>query len=152
MKKKTSVCNSNMVAYCGLCCTDCHGYKGEIADMARDLRKEMRKPTYKRFVKFISKTPFGKKYTNYDKCYEMLGAMVKFRCKRGCKNGGGPPFCKIRKCCQKKGYEGCWECDEFETCKKLDFLKDVHLDGHIKNLRIIKKKGIGEFIKGKRNW
>ena len=144
--------DKNMTAYCGLYCGDCFGYKGDVADIARDLRKEMRKPEYKRFAEFISKTPFGKAYENYDACYEMLGAMVRFRCKRGCKNGGGPPFCKIRQCAQKKEYEGCWECDEFETCKKLDFLKDVHLDAHIKNLRIIKKTGVKEFEKCKRNW
>ena len=144
--------NKNLIAYCGLCCADCFGFKGEIADLARDLRKEMRKPAYKRFVDSISKAPFGKAYKNYDACYETLGAMVRFRCKKGCRAGGGPPFCKIRQCCQKKNYEGCWECGEFETCKKLDFLKDVHLDGHLKNLRIIKKKGMEEFMKGKRNW
>jgi hypothetical protein len=78
--------------------------------------------------------------------------MVKFRCKKGCRNGGGNPFCKIRACCQKKGFEGCWECTEFETCNKLDFLKPVHDDAHTKNLKIIKKKGKTDFIKGKRNW
>jgi hypothetical protein len=69
-----------------------------------------------------------------------------------CKGGGDPPFCKMRKCCQKKSIEGCWECGEFETCEKLDFLKANHGDAHIKNLRIIKKKGIDEFLKGKKHW
>lgn len=144
--------DEKLIAYCGLCCADCFGFEGDIADMARDLRKEMRTPAYKRFVDFISKTSFGKEYKNYGACYKMLGAMVRFRCKRGCRNGGGPPFCKIRQCCQKKGFAGCWECDEFEDCKRLDFLKGVHLDAHIKNLKIIEKKGTAEFIKGKRNW
>ncbi|MDY6866058.1 MAG: hypothetical protein SVY15_08845 [Halobacteriota archaeon] len=30
------------VAYCGLHCEGCFSYKGTIADMARDLRKELR--------------------------------------------------------------------------------------------------------------
>lgn len=34
--------NKNPMAYCGLCCLDCFGYKGKIADLARDLRKELR--------------------------------------------------------------------------------------------------------------
>ena len=42
----------------------------------------------------------------------------------------------------KKNIEGCWECNEFETCKKLDFLKPSHGDAHIENLRKIKKQGI----------
>jgi hypothetical protein len=65
---------------------------------------------------------------------------------------GGPPFCKIRKCCQKKGIEGCWKCEEFETCKKLDFLEPIHKDAHIKNLRKIKKQGIDKFLEGKKYW
>jgi len=52
----------------------------------------------------------------------------------------------------KKGIEGCWECDIFEECEKLDFLKAVHEDGHIKNLKIIKMKRVPEFLKNKRYW
>ena len=78
--------------------------------------------------------------------------MVKFRCNKVCRAGGGPPFCKIRKCCQKNEYDGCWECSEFEKCKKLDFLNDVHGDAHIKNLRRLKKSGKKAFVKGKHEW
>jgi len=52
----------------------------------------------------------------------------------------------------KKEASGCWQCDEFEKCDKLDFLILVHNDAPLKNLRIIKKKGMEEFLKGKRNW
>lgn len=142
----------SLIAYCGLCCLDCFGYNGKIPDLARDLRKELRSSKFEKFADFISTHSFGAVYKDYKKCYDVLGAMVKFRCRKGCKNGGGPPFCKMRKCCQKKGINGCWECDIFDTCKKLDFLKPVHGDGHIKNLRILKKKGPSEFLKGKRNW
>jgi len=142
----------SLIAYCGLCCLDCFGYNAKIPDLARDLRKELRSSKFEKFADFISTYSFGAVYKDYKKCYDVLGAMVKFRCRKGCKDGGGPPFCKMRKCCQKKGLNGCWECDIFETCKKLDFLKPVHGDGHIKNLRILKKKGPAEFLKGKRNW
>ena len=91
-------------------------------------------------------------FNNYPQCYEVLGGMVKLRCRKICKDGGGPPFCKIRKCCQKKGINGCWECEEFETCEKLDFLKPGHGDAHIKNLRKINKQGIEEFLKGRKYW
>jgi len=144
--------NKNLVAYCGLYCLDCFGYKGKVADLARDLRKELRESKFKNFADFVATTSFGKAYKNYDKCYEVLGAMVRFRCKKGCRAGGGPPFCKMRKCCQKKGIEGCWLCDEFEKCDKLNFLNPVHGDAHRANLRIIKKKDLDEFIKEKRNW
>ena len=144
--------NTHLVAYCGLYCGDCFGYKGQIADLARDLRKELRGSKFDRFAAFMSNYSFAEAYKNYPQCYEVLGMIVKFRCKHGCKDGGGPPFCKMRKCCQKKEIEGCWECDEFETCEKLKFLEGVHDDAHIKNLRKLKRKGVDAFIEGKRYW
>lgn len=144
--------DTDQMAYCGLCCADCFGHKGKVADLARDLRKELRESKFEKFADYISTTSFGKVYKDYDKCYEVLGAMVRFRCKKGCRSGGGPPFCKMRKCCQKKGIEGCWLCDDFEDCKNLDFLEPVHVDAHKANIRIIRKKDMDEFLDGKRNW
>lgn len=142
-----------LIAYCGLYCGDCHAHQQKVPDLARDLRKELRASKYKKFADFISKEKFGETFKDYDTCYEVLGAMVKFRCKKGCRNGGGNPWCKIRQCCQKKGIDGCWECEEFlNDCKKLKFLEGVHDDGHIKNLKRLMKKGKKEFIKGKRDW
>ena len=138
----------NLVAYCGLYCGDCFGYKGKIADLSRDLRKELRQARFDRVAEGI---PF-KEFKHYKECYDVLGALVRLRCKRACRNGGGPPFCKMRNCCQKKGIEGCWECEEFETCEKLDFLKPIHGEAHIKNLRRLKKTGVDSFIKGKKDW
>ena len=143
----------DLVAYCGLYCGDCFGYEGKIADLARDLRKELRAAKFAKTAKGLGKSvSFFSGFKNYQTCYDILGMMVKLRCKKACRGGGGNPFCKIRKCCQKKEIKGCWECAEFETCRKLDFLKLTHDDGHIKNLRKINKKGIDEFIKGKRYW
>ena len=45
-----------------------------------------------------------------------------------------------------------WECTEFEKCKELEFLEHVHGDAHIKNLRVIKRKGKDDFVKGKTLW
>ncbi len=142
--------NRNLVAYCGLYCGDCFNYKGEIADLARDLRKKLREEKFVRVSQGLSK--FFKEFKNYEQCYEVLGAMVRLRCKRTCRGGGGPPSCKIRNCCQKKNVPGCWECEEFETCEKLGFLKPIHQDAQIKNLRKIKKQGIDSFLKGTRYW
>ncbi len=142
----------NLIAYCGLYCGDCIAYKGKVADLSRDLRKELRQVRFDKTAEFMSKISFFEVFKNYKQCYEVLGGMVKLRCKKACKGGGGPPFCKIRLCSQKKGFQGCWECDEFETCKKLDFLKGNHGNAHIKNLRKLKKNGITEFLKGKKYW
>ena len=95
--------DKNLIAYCGLYCGDCHGFSGKIPDLARDLRKELRATRYDKFAGFISTFSFGKDFAEYEECYKVLGAMVKFRCR----NGGGSPFCKIRLCAQKKDIEGC---------------------------------------------
>jgi len=110
--------DTKFIAYCGLYCGDCHGFKGEIPELARDLRKALREYKYDLFADFISTYSFGKDYKDYDKCYKVLGAMVKFLCKKGFRDGGGYPFCKIRKCVLKKDFDGCWECADFESCVK----------------------------------
>ena len=138
----------DLTTYCGLYCGDCFSYKGIIPDLARDLRKELRQA---KFDKVAEGIPF-KEFQHYRECYEVLGAMVRLRCKNACRDGGGNPFCPIRKCCQEKGFEGCWLCDDFETCKKLDSLKPVHGDALMKNLAKIKKSGVDGFIEGKRYW
>jgi len=144
--------NKDLIAYCGLYCGDCPFHTGKIADMSRDLRKELRQARFDKIAESLSGFSFFDVFSNYPLCYEVLGALVKLRCKKVCKDGGGPPFCKIRKCCQKKGIDGCWECQEFETCAKLDFLKAGHGSAHLKNLRKIKKQGIERFLKGKKYW
>ncbi len=143
---------NDLVAYCGLYCGDCFGYQGKIADLARDLRKELRAYKFDKTAETLSEYSFFSYFKHYPQCYEVLGGLVKLRCNKTCKGGGGPPFCKIRKCCQKKEINGCWQCDEFETCEKLDFLKSNHGVAHIKNLRKISVKGMDEFLRGKRYW
>ncbi len=144
--------DKEMVAYCGLYCGDCFSHTGTIPDLARDLRKELRQARFEKIAEALSGISFFEVLKNYEQCCEVLGALVKLRCRKTCKGGGGPPFCKIRKCCEKKGIEGCWECDEFATCKKLDFLKPVHGSAHIKNLRKLKREGVAAFIKGNKHW
>jgi hypothetical protein len=144
--------NEHLITYCGLYCGDCFGRKGTIPDLARDLRKELRDAHFDKTAESLADVPFFKEYKHYKECYDVLGAMVRFRCHKVCKDGGGPPFCKIRKCCQKKGIDGCWECVEFEACEKLDFIAESHGDAPLNNLRNLKKKGPKEFVCGKRQW
>ena len=127
-------------------------HQGKLADLAHDLRKELRQTKFEKQAEILSKFSFFKTLKNYQQCYDILGTLVRFRCKRACRKGGGSPFCKMRICCQKKGIKGCWECFEFETCEKLNFLKPVHNDAHLKNLRIINKQGTKKFLEGKKYW
>ncbi len=142
----------DMIAYCGLFCGECLNYTGSVADLARDLRKELRNFRFDKTAETLAQVPFFKEFQNYTVCYETLGAMVKLRCHRGCRQGGGNSNCKIRSCAVKKNFAGCWECSEFENCRKLDFLKQAHGIAHIQNLKTIAKKGAEEFLIGKKHW
>jgi hypothetical protein len=142
----------DFIAYCGLYCGECPGHEGTIADLSRDLRKELRKVRMDKMSEALAAASPFKEFKYYRETYDLLGTFVKFRCKKTCKKGGGPTFCKIRKCCLKKGIDGCWQCEIFTTCDKLDFLKSGHGDAHIKNLRILKRKGTKEFLQGKKHW
>jgi hypothetical protein len=144
---------TQMIAYCGLYCAECPSHLGVIADLARDLRKELRKYRYDVLAAALPEmTSFFDYFKHYPEAYQVLGGLVRMRCKHTCKGGGGPPFCKMRKCCQKKGYEGCWECDEYKTCPHLEFLDPTHGDAHRKNLNILKRKGIEGFLAGQKYW
>ena len=144
--------NEELIAYCGLYCGECFSNEGKIADLSRDLRKELRRFRFEKTAENLSRIPFFKTFENYPECYEVLGALVKLRCRKGCRNGGGNPTCAMKVCCNRKGYKGCWECDDFEDCKKMEFLKINHGDAHIKNMRKIKRKGTKEFLAGKKLW
>lgn len=121
-----------LMAYCGLDCSQCFGYTKTISEAAKGLRRTMHAEKIKRVWPSI---PF---LGDYDSFKKSLDALAGLRCK-GCRNGGGPPWCKIRTCCRKRGYESCAQCDEFESCEELTFLEPGHKDEHLKNLRKMSK-------------
>jgi hypothetical protein len=146
--EKSQRVDRNLVAFCGLYCGDCPAYTRAIADRARELRAVLRQT---RFDTFARKIP-TEQFQHYVECYECLVAMTKMRCRQICRDRSSRTKCKIRKCCLKRGYEGCWECAEFEDCENLAWLTTVHKDAHIKNMRIIAKEGIAALVEGRRSW
>jgi hypothetical protein len=141
-----------LIGYCGLCCGDCAGYKGTIASLARDLRKELERERFADLAKALSDIPFFKALKNYPQCCEVLETLPKLQCHKTCRGNGGPPFCEIRQCNRDNRLVGCWQCGQLETCAKLDFLKPGHGDAHLRNLRKIKRDGAAAFLQGKRYW
>ena len=140
--------DKELIAYCGLYCGDCFGYQGKIAELSKDLRKELRAAKFNRLVSGI---PF-KEFKYYKEAYAVMGALVRLKCKNACRGGGGNPFCAIRKCCIKKGYDGCWQCENFEICKKVADMETAHAGACVKNLKRLKRSGVEAFISGKRDW
>ena len=117
--------------YCGLSCTTCKDRFAGIRKQLDDLDAAFDEINMKEVAKAI---PFmNSKYKGYQK----LAKFFKTECP-GCRNGGGNPFCSIRKCAKKKGYSTCVEC-ETDICKKFKTILKVHTDNEIQDNREIIK-------------
>jgi hypothetical protein len=143
---------SDLIGYCGIYCGDCPGHTQTAANLARDMRKELRQHRFDKTAQVLAKFPLFKQLKDYHVCYAVLGTMTKLRCERPCRSKGGSPKYGPMGCCRKRKIDGCWQCDDFPTCKKLRFLEVNHGVAHLRNLRKIKKAGPAAFVKGKRYW
>jgi len=136
-----------LTAYCGLYCGDCIRYQSKAADLARDLISELRNTEFDKYSKVKSLSV--EELEHYQEALDVLATIVGLQCNNACRVGGGCPTfsCKIVECCQKKGFEGCWECSEFEKCEEFNFLKPFHGDAPLHNLRKIKELGLDKWVK-----
>jgi hypothetical protein len=125
---------ANLIGYCGIYCGTCPGYTQVPANLAKELRAELKKGKFDKVADFLAKMPAFGAFKSYKQGFELLGAISKMRCK-GCRKGGGGPDCKIRICAKQKGFAGCWLCEKFETCGKFKALEESGDKSYIKNLR-----------------
>ena len=136
-----------LTAYCGLYCGDCIRYRSKAANLARDLISELQNTEFYKYsqVKSLS----VKELEHYQEALDVLAAIVRLQCNEPCRVGGGCPTftCGILECCQKKGFEGCWECSEFENCKEFESLKPFHGDAPLQNLYKIRELGSEKWAK-----
>jgi hypothetical protein len=144
MAKKTG-----LIGYCGLYCGTCPGYTQAAANLARDLRKELRSGKFDEAAPALAKIPDFKSFKHYQKFCDLLNTIMKMRCGKPCKAGGGSAQCPIKKCVKKKRLDGCWQCDDFITCKKLKGLEQFGDTTYLKNLRKIKRLGPAAFVREK---
>jgi len=134
-----------LTAHCGLYCGDCIRYKSKTSELARDLVEELKRAQFDKYAEV--KSTFVNEFKNYKECVKVLDAIAELQCNNTCRGGGCPTFnCKIIECCNTKRFAGCWECLEFENCKKLDFLEPFHGNLPKKNLRKIKELGLKEWL------
>jgi hypothetical protein len=121
------------LGYCGARCLMCFAYKKTVSEAAKALRRELRaeklKDSWKEF-------PFLADYASFKKS---LDGLAMLRCTKMCRGGGGNPWCKIRRCAQKREFTGCWECDAAKDCKKL-------LPAYRPNLDKIRRGGLDRFL------
>lgn len=145
---------SNDVAYCGLYCKDCVIKNCRISERSHDLLKVMKKKEFEKLsigLPLFNEKVFGN-LSKVKQAISVLESMCDLDCEKNCKSDGGGSSCEIRKCCRKLGLDGCWECDEFEGCSTLASLDPVHERANLKNIRIIRDKGMNTFLYGKKYW
>lgn len=124
--------DQNLIAYCGLNCAECFSYKMTVSEAAKNLRRELRAAKLKNSWKEI---PFLGEYEPFKKS---LDGLAMLRCPKGCRGGGGNPWCKIRKCCQKKGFWSCADCNLTESCEKLAVISIGYKNRNLKILKELK--------------
>ncbi|MFC2016281.1 DUF3795 domain-containing protein [Chloroflexota bacterium] len=138
-----------LTAYCGLYCGDCIRYRSRAADLARDLLSELQDTEFDKYAeaKRLSRDK-AEELEHYQECCEVLTAMVRLQCNESCRVASGCPTfsCKIVECCQKKGFEGCWQCGEFENCREFESLRPFHGDVPIMNLEKIGELGLDNWV------
>jgi len=142
------------IAYCGLYCGDCVIRKHHVGGLAGRLLDAIATPA---FAKLAAGLPelnpeIFEPLKNQEGCHQVLAAIAHLDCAMPCRSGGRTSGCRIRECCRQKGMNGCWECGEFESCQTLAWLDPVHQGANLANLRILRDKGIEEFLAGKKLW
>jgi hypothetical protein len=141
----------DLLAYCGLYCGSCPAYTRSIANLAGSLQKELRRSKCDKAAPALAKIPAFSAFKHYPKFCELLDFLMKLRCKKSCRTGGGSAQCRIRKCAKKKGYDGCWQCVDFSVCRNLKMLEQFGETNYLTNLRKIKRQGPAVFVKAKIN-
>lgn len=141
--------DTSLLAYCGLYCGSCPDYTQSIANLASDLKSELDRCKVAKAAGAMAKIPKLKAFANYEQFYELLKTMMELRCFNPCKKGGGNPNCEIKLCAQKNGFDGCWQCDNFQECEKLKVLDQFDDPVYAENLRRVKEISLEQFINEK---
>jgi len=128
------------VGYCGVYCGGCGMLRGRtIARVAESLRELIE--VYK-FVHWVPEhEPIDFNFKDFKAGIDYFSDSAKGPyCQVPCKEGGGNPFCEVRKCAENRGIEFCFQCTEF-PCDKLSLILKEHPD-----LVKIKEIGIEKWV------
>ncbi|MFC1937075.1 DUF3795 domain-containing protein [Chloroflexota bacterium] len=138
---------AEFTGYCGLYCGDCIRYRSKASDLARALLNELQATEFGKYAEV--KSCSVKELEQYRQCCQVLEAIIGLQCNEPCRVGGGCTTfsCKILQCCQRRGYQGCWECDDLEKCNEFEFLKPFHGEAPVKNIRKIRELGLDGWTK-----
>ena len=141
-----------LIGYCGLYCGDCIRYRSKASDLARELLCELHATEFDKYAAIksnsVDQLDAVKKFEHYGECCKVLEAIAALQCNSPCRIGGGcgPPPCDVLACCREKGFDGCWQCHEFEKCGKFESFRAIYGDSPRQNLRTVKKFGLDKWV------
>lgn len=109
-------------AACGIYCPDCIWLRNKLSPLAAELLTELERVGFDKYAGI--KSPFGSPLRGFEQCRGVLGFVAGMQCAQPCRTGGGCSGkpCDIMKCCQEKGFEGCWLCQDYQDCEKFTVL------------------------------
>ena len=148
----------DLTAYCGLYCPDCNRLRSRASELARDLIAELDSSRFDKYAEakssWANQPNKREELKYYPQFRNILETIIELKCEKPCRLGGGCPTfsCKIMECCLARGLDGCWQCDTFEECGKLDFLKPLHGDTIMENLKAIREYGIDNWVEHRRKF
>jgi len=129
------------IAPCGMTCCDCNLYKSDIYEAARTFKEVIEKHEFDTFLANFSKTnlSFFHDFKKIPEFMAMLEKIISMQCENVCSEAKGCSIpqvdeimggivkesnkCNVLICIESKGYEGCWECNELESCEKKKFFR-----------------------------
>lgn len=104
----------DLVTYCGLYCGLCAS-RGRIPRQANVLRESMSKEGYEFW---------GKDLPGFNEFWSFLSDLSDpDKGCPGCRKGGGPPFCSIRKCARERKVDVCVFCEQYPCGRVLEIAK-----------------------------
>ena len=122
------------MAYCGLDCALCKQRMDLIRERVGLLNEAFAAANIAEVSREIPFMRFH--YRGYKKLTDFFSTPCP-----GCREGGGNPFCGIRKCAKKRQYQTCAECSDL--CNRFKPLFRIHQDGEIqRNISELKKLSV----------
>jgi len=128
-----------LTSYCGLYCADCIPSRKDLFARVRELEEMLAALRFERYAELKSaRQPVFRDYAGF---LDVLRGIAGLECPAPCREGGGDPECAVRRCVVSGNREGCWECEDYKTCQKLERLKGIHVNLE-RHLGLIRSEGV----------
>jgi hypothetical protein len=150
---------SKYIAPCGMTCCDCLFYNSNIYQAARKFKEVIVEHQFDKFLSHFSKSnlSFFHDFKKMEEFMAMLDKIISMQCENVCSENGGCSIprvdevmggivkeshkCNVLICIESKGYQGCWECNELESCDKKKFFTYTYGNSPVETCKVVRDFG-----------